>query len=237
MGRKKKPFYRIVAADQRSPRDGRFIEIIGHYDPLQNPHIIELKEDRIHYWLEQGAQPSSTVRSLLRGKGIFHRLDMQQRGLDPEKIDEEMKKWELLQIERRNRQASEKTIKAKEREARKAAEKSEESAIEEVKSAAPVKQTATTETATEQTGKVETAETESTEVEKATEEVQTAEVKAENLNPENSEQTAPEKPVPQPKAKEVVKKVKAKKGADNNISDASTPAAESADETDSKDEN
>ena len=91
MGRKKRPFYRIVAADQRSPRDGRFIEIIGHYDPLQDPHIVELKEDRIQYWLAQGAQPSSTVRSLLRRQGILHRLDMQKRGLEAEKIEEEMK--------------------------------------------------------------------------------------------------------------------------------------------------
>ena len=61
MGRKKRPFYRIVAADQRSPRDGRFIEVVGFYDPLQNPHQLELKEERIYYWLENGAQPS-TIR-------------------------------------------------------------------------------------------------------------------------------------------------------------------------------
>ena len=90
MGRKKRPFYRVVAADQRSPRDGRFIEIIGYYDPLQNPHKLELKKDRILYWLEQGAQPSTTVKSLLRREGIWHRLDLQKRGLEPEKIEEEI---------------------------------------------------------------------------------------------------------------------------------------------------
>ena len=96
MGRKKRPFYRIVAADQRSPRDGRFIEVVGYYDPLQNPHQLELKEDRIYYWLDNGAQPSTTVKSLLRRRGIWHRLDMQKRGIEAEKIEEEMKKSRVL---------------------------------------------------------------------------------------------------------------------------------------------
>ena len=103
LGRKKKPFYRIVAADQRSPRDGRFIEVLGYYNPLEVPHKIELKEDRVLYWLDKGAQPSDTVRSLLRQKGIWLKLDLRKRGVEQDKIEEEFKKWELLQIERRKR--------------------------------------------------------------------------------------------------------------------------------------
>ena len=65
-GAKKKPFYRIVVADSESPRDGRFIETVGTYDPVQEPAAVELKEDRIKYWLGQGAKPSDTVRSLIK---------------------------------------------------------------------------------------------------------------------------------------------------------------------------
>ncbi len=70
MGTKKKPFYRIVVAEDRSPRDGKFIEIVGNYDPLQDPAAITMKEDRITEWLSKGAQPSKTVASLLKKKGI-----------------------------------------------------------------------------------------------------------------------------------------------------------------------
>ena len=71
MGAKKAPFFRVVAADATSPRDGRFIEVLGHYNPTKDPQIIELKEDRIRYWLGVGAQPSDTVRSLFRQKGLL----------------------------------------------------------------------------------------------------------------------------------------------------------------------
>lgn len=71
MGAKKKPFYRVVVADGRSPRDGRFIEEIGYYDPTRNPAIVEIKGDRAREWLSKGAQPSETVRSLLRRQGVI----------------------------------------------------------------------------------------------------------------------------------------------------------------------
>ena len=66
MGRKRKPFYRVVAADQRSPRDGRHIEVLGHYNPMTEPLTIELKMDRVNYWVGVGAQPSDTVASLIK---------------------------------------------------------------------------------------------------------------------------------------------------------------------------
>ena len=70
-GRKKTPTFRIVVADQTSPRDGRFIEIIGQYVPRQGDKAINLKTDRANYWLDKGAQPSDTVRSLLRRAGVL----------------------------------------------------------------------------------------------------------------------------------------------------------------------
>jgi small subunit ribosomal protein S16 len=68
-GTKKKPFYRIVAADIESPRDGKFLELLGTYNPMVDPAAITLKTDRIQYWLDQGAKPSDTVRSILKKQG------------------------------------------------------------------------------------------------------------------------------------------------------------------------
>ncbi|MEQ1503966.1 MAG: 30S ribosomal protein S16 [Myxococcota bacterium] len=65
LGTKKKPFYRMIAADQRSPRDGRFIEQLGWYDPLKNPHQVKLNLERIDYWLSMGAQPTDTAQKLI----------------------------------------------------------------------------------------------------------------------------------------------------------------------------
>jgi small subunit ribosomal protein S16 len=71
MGAKKRPFYRIVAAEHSSPRDGRFIEIVGTYDPLTTPATVMIKEDRIRHWISVGAQPTETVAGLLKGKGVI----------------------------------------------------------------------------------------------------------------------------------------------------------------------
>lgn len=65
-GAKKRPFYRIVVADQESRRDGRFIEIVGTYDPLKEPADVTLKNERVEYWLGQGAKPTDTVKSILK---------------------------------------------------------------------------------------------------------------------------------------------------------------------------
>jgi small subunit ribosomal protein S16 len=65
-GAKKKPFYRIVVADERSPRDGRYIELIGTYDPLQNPAGVHIKKERLEKWLQNGAQPTDTVARLIK---------------------------------------------------------------------------------------------------------------------------------------------------------------------------
>jgi small subunit ribosomal protein S16 len=70
-GTKKKPFYRIVVADGESPRDGRYLENVGTYDPLIDPAKVTLKPERIRYWIDQGALPSDTVRSLLKKEGFF----------------------------------------------------------------------------------------------------------------------------------------------------------------------
>jgi len=73
MGSKRKPFYRIVVADSRFPRDGRFIESVGYYNPLTEPVDLKLEEETILDWLQKGAQPSDTVRNLLSSKGIMQK--------------------------------------------------------------------------------------------------------------------------------------------------------------------
>ena len=74
MGTKKRPFYRVVVADQRSPRDGRFIENIGKYHPLEEPSLIEIDEGRALHWLRLGAQPSESVQNLLGKVGIWEKF-------------------------------------------------------------------------------------------------------------------------------------------------------------------
>ncbi len=71
MGAKQKPFYRIIVADSRSPRDGRFIETVGTYDPIKENDNITVNEERVLSWLQNGAQPTDTVKSILRNKGIW----------------------------------------------------------------------------------------------------------------------------------------------------------------------
>ncbi len=70
-GKTKQPNYRVVVADSRSPRDGKFIEIIGHYNPIRQPKVLEVKADRARYWLSVGAQPSDTVSRLLKQVNVL----------------------------------------------------------------------------------------------------------------------------------------------------------------------
>lgn len=66
MGAKKKPFYRVIAADSRAPRDGSFLEQLGYYDPMKDPYVIELQMERVNYWIGQGAKPTETVERLIK---------------------------------------------------------------------------------------------------------------------------------------------------------------------------
>ena len=75
LGAKKRPFYRVVVADQRSPRDGRFIEAIGKYHPLEDPSLIEIDEERALEWLSKGAQPSEAVQNLMTKVGIWEKFE------------------------------------------------------------------------------------------------------------------------------------------------------------------
>lgn len=83
MGAKKRPFYRLVVADSRSPRDGRFIEQLGYYDPLTDPATVKIDEDKVQKWLAQGAQPSDAARSLLHREGVLERYAATRKSGSP----------------------------------------------------------------------------------------------------------------------------------------------------------
>ncbi|OPJ55632.1 30S ribosomal protein S16 [Alkalithermobacter paradoxus] len=79
MGAHKKPFYRIVVADSRSPRDGKFIEEIGYYNPVSNPKEIKIDDEKAVKWLNTGAQPTDTVKSLFKKNGIMEKFDASKK--------------------------------------------------------------------------------------------------------------------------------------------------------------
>lgn len=79
MGAKKNPFYRLIVADSRSPRDGRFIEELGFYDPSTNPATVKIDEEKVMTWLQSGAQPTDTARSLLKKQGIIARFSQSRK--------------------------------------------------------------------------------------------------------------------------------------------------------------
>lgn len=85
-GAKKKPTYRVVVAESTSPRDGRFIEIVGHYNPRTVPTTFEVKEDRIIYWLSVGAQPTDSVKKLLQNSGTLDRFAQVKGGAALEEV-------------------------------------------------------------------------------------------------------------------------------------------------------
>jgi small subunit ribosomal protein S16 len=96
MGKKKQPVYKVVAADARSPRDGKFIEAIGLYNPKTDPATVDIKEARAIYWLGVGAQPTDTVKNLLSHQGIILKRELMKQGLSEEQIAVKMDEWKKL---------------------------------------------------------------------------------------------------------------------------------------------
>ena len=96
-GRKQAPFYHILVADSRSPRDGKFIEKIGTYNPMTKPATIELDRDAAYDWLTKGAQPTDTVRAILRFKGVYYKKHLmrglKKGALTQEQVDTLLKQW------------------------------------------------------------------------------------------------------------------------------------------------
>ncbi len=132
LGRKKRPYYRIVAIDSRGRRDGKYIEKIGHYDPIPKPPIIEIDEEAAIKWLSRGAIPSDTVKSIFRRAAILQRWDMMKRGYEPEAIDSAVREKMQLQDAKleKARQAAKEAAEKIEAEQKPAEEKKGEEAKE-----------------------------------------------------------------------------------------------------------
>ena len=95
IGRKNRPFYRMVIMDSRSRRDGASIEELGWYNPIDLDHSYSLNEERILHWLKDGAQTTDAAHKLLRRAGIAHKWHLMNQGLDDSQIEKEMQKWKL----------------------------------------------------------------------------------------------------------------------------------------------
>jgi small subunit ribosomal protein S16 len=145
MGGKKKPFYRFVTIDSRMARDGRFVEIVGYYDPMTNPPKIHVDEESLFKWLDRGATPTINVASLLRRVGALQKWDLVKAGLTGEDLQSRVdviKNQNLARTQRRESKKSDaKTHKAQAKHAPDAAKAGEEGAPAE----APKDATSTTE--------------------------------------------------------------------------------------------
>lgn len=93
LGRKKRPFYRIVAIDSRKRRDGAYIERLGYYHPLYDPPTVEIDAEKVLKWLHDGAIPSDTVRSLLQNQGVWTQFKLEKQGLSKDQIEKTMNEW------------------------------------------------------------------------------------------------------------------------------------------------
>lgn len=153
MGRKKRPIYKIVAADSRSPRDGKFLEAVGMYNPLTDPHTVEFNIDRTMYWLSVGAQPTNTVKSLLSNEGILLKRELLKKGLSEEQVNSEMEKWTLQKQSGSKKKTTSKKVKEAPKEA--------EPVKEEVKPEVPAEETVNAEVKADET-KEEVSTSEST---------------------------------------------------------------------------
>ncbi len=125
IGRRNRPFYRLVIMDARNRRDGAAIEEVGWYNPTAKDEMYSLKEDRILYWLEEGAQPTDTAHDILRTAGLAHKWHLMKQGLDETAVEKEMKKWALERedvLERRRQRAEAKVAEKKAAAGKKAAE-------------------------------------------------------------------------------------------------------------------
>jgi small subunit ribosomal protein S16 len=97
MGSKKRPFYRLIAADSRSPRDGRFLDNLGHYNPMVEPAEIKIDEDKVYKWLGNGALPTESAANLLKAEGILERWELFKTGLTVVEVNAKIEERRLKQ--------------------------------------------------------------------------------------------------------------------------------------------
>lgn len=124
VGKKKQPQYKVVIADSRTARTGKYIEVIGTYNPLVHPLRFEVHETKLFGWLKKGAQPTDTVRSLLQRFGLWLKWSLMKKGADEATIAAEVEKWQMMQAEKQRREAEKKARRKELRKKKKAADAS-----------------------------------------------------------------------------------------------------------------
>ena len=150
IGRRNRPFYRLIVIDSRKKRDGAAIEQVGWYNPIADKNSYDIKGDRILHWLGEGAIPSDAVKKIMRQEGLLLRWHLMQQGVDEKEIEKEIKKWELNReniLAERESKKVEKLLKKNEASQREAApEASVEKKAEETPEAEAVKEAPAEET-------------------------------------------------------------------------------------------
>ncbi len=143
MGSKKRPFFRVVAADSRSPRDGRFIETLGYYNPMADPPEIKFDDDKVYKWLDNGAIPTENARQLLRKAGLLERWRLLKQGVKISELDAKIEELRAKQPkpipeeEKRARKEAKKKAKAEAEKQEKKEEEAEKSTEEKKEEEAP----------------------------------------------------------------------------------------------------
>ncbi len=160
MGRKKMPYYRIVAIDSRARRDGKYIEKIGHYNPVSDPVEIVIDREKAIKWLDTGAIPSDTVKSFLSKQGILMEWDLKKKGLTDEQIAEQVQKWETVKLENRKKLEAKAAMNKRQQEEEAKAKKQEEEKAAAAEAAKVAEAAAEATEAVESTEAAETTETE-----------------------------------------------------------------------------
>lgn len=239
-GRKKRPFYHIVVADSRSPRDGRIIEQLGRFDNVSENKELTYDEERIIHWLKIGAQPSNTVRNILQKEGILYKMHLMRWGKSEEEINSALEEWK----EQRAAKEAEKDTsrKAKQKEILKSEEKEFKKQLEEKAAAAAKELEKKKEKEAKATEAEETAEAEEETEAKAddaveTEAAETAEEKTEETAAAEEKEVEEPEPEAEPEVKAEEKEPEAEVKAEEAEAEAepekaeAEPAAEEKEET------
>lgn len=182
-GRKKKPYYHIVAADVRAKRDGKIIEDLGRYDPVGSVTKVTLKTDRVIHWLKTGAQPTDTVRAILKKEGVMYRIHLMGWGKSEEEINTTLEAWKNAKgtkVAKTGAELMRERLKAEEESYKVTQAEKAKKAEEAAKRAAEAPAEAPAEEAVEAAAE-ETAVVEATEANEAPEEVAASEETAEEV--------------------------------------------------------
>jgi small subunit ribosomal protein S16 len=201
MGRKKRPFYRLVVLDSRKRRDGAYLANLGFYNPFTEPHEINIHADEIIQWLSKGATMSETARSLLRTEGVLHQYSLVKEGLNAPEIETRMNEWRTTAEANRQKRVDAKAAKAAKVEA-----ETKAAAEEEAKAAAEVEAAEKAAAAAEEKAKAdaEAAEKAAAEAEEAAAAAEEVPAEAEEAPVEAAAETAEPEAAEAEKAEEAV---------------------------------